>query len=74
MGQLSFGLLSYAISGARLHIRHRQGGEMGEALFRGTIEDLHTPPHKELHNRLDTMEVTFIDAEGGELLIGVDGE
>ncbi len=74
MDQLTFGLLSYVLSGARLHIRRRQDATMCDTLFRGTIEDLHTPPNRDLHNRLDMMKVAFIDAEGGELLIGVDEE
>ena len=71
---LSFAQLSYIMSGAKLIIKSRQDGEWGEELYRGTIETLHAPENKELHGRLDAMEATFIDAEGGELLIGVEND
>ena|GEM_PF-5777725 len=68
---ITFAQLSYILSGAKLVIRYRHGGDFGKELYRGTIEELHEPENRELHNRIDEMEATFIDAENGELMVGV---
>ena len=68
---ITFAQLSYILSGAKLVIRYMHGGDFGEELYRGTIEALHEPENRELHNRIDAMEATFIDAEDGELMVGV---
>lgn len=68
---LSFGKLSYVMSGVNIVVKRRISGEWNDELFRGTIEELHTDQNKGLHNRLDKMEVVFLDADGNTLLIGV---
>ncbi len=72
MGSLTFNQFSFVLSGSQLDVRRRQDAEMGEILFQGTVEELHEPPNRDLHNRLDEMEVISVDADGGVLLIGVD--
>lgn len=71
---LSFAKLSFYISGSNIIVKRRVDGEWNEELFRGTIEDLHTDQNKDLHNRLDKMEVLALEADGNALLIGVGDE
>ena len=73
MELLSFKLLTLPTpNDVMLNIRHRHLGKWGETLFQGTVEELHTPPYRELHDHLDPAEVTFIEPEGNGLIIGVE--
>lgn len=70
--RLPFEDLSFYIrGGANLLIRIDRSPEN---LFQGSLEELHMPHNRELHNRLSDMEVLGIDAENGMLIIDLNGD